>query len=146
MDCSAEEELQVLKAIPGIVLAIALSCSACVMALASDKVPPAVQAEFARFMTKFRVALKANDAAAVAALTKLPFPGDASIGVAAQFQAKTYKESFSPKNRACIRRGNAIYALNDARDDTYAIFCGQLIFTFTRTPAGFLLTDIDMND
>src|SRR6478609_7722857 len=107
---------------------------------------PALQKEFDGFIEKFRAALKANDSAGVAAMTRLPFMNDSAIRDAAQFRAKTYATSFTAKNRACIQRGKAVYDRDPANNDSYSVFCGDLIFTFTRTPAGFLFTDIDAND
>ena len=108
---------------------------------------PAVQKEFADFIAKFRSALKKNDAAAVAALTRLPFMADKSIGDAAQFRAKIYRDSFTAKTRTCIQRAKPVYDRDGQNTDYYSIFCGEEIYVFTRTPdAGFLFTDIGVND
>ena len=135
-----------MKFLPVIVFAIALLHGAAAMAGSPEKAPAAVQSDFNGFIAKFGAALKANDAVAVAGMTKLPFMGDAAVSDAAQFRAKIYKDSFSAKNRACLRHGPAVYARNEAHDDSYSVFCGDLIFTFTQGPDGFQLTDIDMND
>jgi len=107
---------------------------------------PALQKEFDGFIEKFRAALKANDSAAVAGMTRLPFMNDSTIRDAAQFRAKTYASSFTTKNRACLQRGKAIYDRDQDKNDSYFVFCGELIFVFTKTPAGFLFTDISVND
>jgi hypothetical protein len=107
---------------------------------------PALQKEFGGFIGKFRAALKANDSAAVAGMTKLPFMADASIGDAAQFRAKTYPSTFTAKNRTCLQRGKAVYSRDGLGMDNYFIFCGDLIFVFTKTPEGFLFTETGMND
>jgi hypothetical protein len=104
---------------------------------------PALQKEFDGFIGKFRAALKTDDSAAVAGMTRLPFEG---IRDAAQFRAKTYPTTFTAKNRACIQRGKAVYDRDGENNDNYFIFCGQLIFVFTRTPTGFLFTEVGMND
>jgi hypothetical protein len=70
---------------------------------------PALQKEFDGFIEKFRAALRTNDSAAVAGMTRLPFMNDSAIRDAAQFRAKTYPTSFTAKNRACIQRGKAVY-------------------------------------
>ena len=130
-----------------ILLAAALVQLAPAFAQAPKKVAsPALQKEFAGFMEKFRAALKANDSAAVAGMTRLPFMNDGSTRDAAQFREKIYKTFFTAKNRACIQGGKAIYDRDGNNNDYYSIFCGQHIFVFTKTPAGFLLTDIGMND
>ena len=108
---------------------------------------PALQKEFDGFIEKFRAALRTNDSAAVAGMTRLPFMNDNAIRDAAQFGAKTYRTSFTAKNRACIQRGKAVYGRDDYKNDYYSVFCGdELIFVFTKTPAGFLFTDISVND
>lgn len=106
----------------------------------------AVQKEFGDFIGKFRAALKANDAAAVAAMTRLPYMGDASIADAAQFRAKAWPTDFTAKNRACLQRTKPVYDRDGARNEVYAIACGGSIFTFTKTPSGFQLTDVDIAD
>jgi hypothetical protein len=108
--------------------------------------PPAIQAEFDGFIAKFRSALKADDSAAVAGLTLLPFQNDASISNAAQFREKIYLSDFTPENRECIEREDAVYDRDGNDNNVYSIFCGELIFVFTKTASGFRLTDIGVND
>jgi hypothetical protein len=131
-----------------IVLAAALVHAAPAFAQAPKKAvaSPALQKEFDDFIGKFRAALKANDSAAVAGMTRLPFMNDGSIGDATQFREKVYKRDFTAKSRACIQRGKAVYDRDGENNDNYFIFCGELIFVFTRTPAGFLFSEIGMND
>jgi hypothetical protein len=105
---------------------------------------PALQREFVGFIAKFRAALKANDSGAVAGMTRLPFEG--VYRDVAQFRAKAYPEFFTAKNRACIQRAKAVYDRDGENNDNYFIFCGDLIFTFTKTPAGFLFTETGHND
>ncbi len=107
---------------------------------------PALQKEFDGFIEKFRAALKANDSAAVAGMTRLPFEYDGSIRDATQFRARAYPLAFTAKNRACIQRGKAIYDRDGENNDNYFISCGNLIFVFTKSPAGFLFTEISAND
>ena len=108
--------------------------------------PPELQKEFDGFVGKFRAALKANDSAAVAGMTRLPFMADSSIRDAAQFRAKTYPAIFTAKHRACLQRGKAVYDRDGENNDNYFIFCGQTIFVFTKTPTGFLFTETGVND
>ncbi|MBX3533763.1 MAG: hypothetical protein KF826_05375, partial [Xanthobacteraceae bacterium] len=70
----------------------------------TDVASPALQKEFEAFIAKFRAALKANDASAIAEMTKFPFGADPSVD-AAQFRAKTYRSIFNAKIRTCIQRG-----------------------------------------
>ena len=72
-------------------------------------------------------------------MTRLPFGDDGSIRDATQFRAKAYPLNFTAKNRACIQRGKAVYARDGENNDNYFIFCGELIFVFTKTPAGSFL-------
>ena len=131
-----------------IVLAAALVHLAPAFAQAAKKVvaSPALQKEFDGFIGKFRTALKANDSAAVVGMTRLPFMNDGSIGDDAQFREKVYKPDFTAKNRACIQRGKAVYDRDGENNDNFFIFCGELIFVFTKTPAGFLFTEVGVND
>ena len=135
-----------MKLLLRIALAAALVHLAPAFAQAPKKASPALQQEFDGFMEKFRAALKANDSAAVAGMTRLPFMNDSAIRDAAQFRAKTYPTSFTAKNRACIQRGKAVYDRDGENNDNFFIFCGQQIFVFTKTPAGFLFTEIGVND
>ena len=59
---------------------------------------------------------------------------------------KTYPSTFTAKNRTCIQRGKAVYDRDGENNDNYFIFCGNEIFTFTKTPAGFLFTEVGVND
>ena len=137
-----------MKILSRIVLAAALVHLAPAFAQAPKKAvaSPALQKEFDGFIAKFRAALKANDFAAVASMTRLPFDNDGSARDAAQFRAKAYPRVFTAKNRACIQRGKAVYDRDGENNDNYFVFCGQLIFVFTKTPAGFLFTDVGAND
>ena len=54
--------------------------------------------------------------------------------------------STAEKSRVLSRNGKAVYDRDQENNDNYFIFCGNLIFTFTKTPAGFLFTDIGVND
>ena len=132
-----------------IVLAAALVLAAPAFAQAAPKnaiASPALRLEFDGFIGKFRAALKANDSAAVAGMTRLPFMQDASTRDAAQFRDKVYKRDFTAKKRACIQRAKAVYGRDGENNDNFFIFCGEDIFTFTKTPAGFLFTEIGVND
>ena len=137
-----------MKILLRIVLAAALAQLAPAFAQAPKKAvaPPGLQKEFDGFIAKFRAALKANDAAAVAGMTRLPFMNNDSIRDAAQFREKVYKPDFTAKSRACIQRAKAVYDRDQENNDNYFIFCGKDIFAFTKTPAGFLFTEVGVND
>ena len=131
-----------------IALAVALGHLAPALAQAPKKAvaSPALQKEFDGFIARFRAALKANDSAAVAGMTRLPFMNDSSIRDAAQFREKIYKPELTAKNRACIQRRKAVYDRDGENNENYFIFCGETIFGFNKTPTGFLFADIGMND
>jgi hypothetical protein len=131
-----------------IVLAAALLHLAPAFAQAPKKAvaPPAVQKEFDGFIGTFRAALKANDSAAVAGMTRLPFMNDGATLDAAQFREKIYERDFTAKNRACLQRGKAFYNHDDEDNENFFIFCGNQIFVFTKTRAGFLFTDGGMRN
>jgi hypothetical protein len=131
-----------------IAVAIALVCSASAFAQAPKKTvaPPGLQAEFDAFFVKFRAAVKANDSAAVATMTKLPFQRDEAYADAAKFRAKAYPTIFTAKKRACLQRQKGVYDRDGENNDNYFVFCGQDIFVFTKTSSGFLFTEIGVND
>lgn len=131
-----------------IAVGIALVVPACAVAQTSKKAvaPPALQGEFDNFIVKFRAAVKANDSAAVAGMTHLPFHQDESYRDAAQFRAKAYPTIFTAKNRACLQRKKAVYDRDGQGTDNYFVFCGEDIFVFAKTPSGFLFKEIGAND
>ena len=135
-----------MRILSGIVVVTALLQLAPAFAQGPGKAAPAVQKEFDGFIARFRAALKANDATAVAALTRLPFMADDTVRDVAQFLAKAYPRDFTAKNRACLQRTTPVHAVDGNKNDVYSVICGGSIFTFTRTPAGFLFTDLDTND
>ena len=137
-----------MKMITGFALAATLAVLAPAAAQAPKKAvaSAALRQEFDGFIAKFRAALKANDSAAVASMTRFPYGSDRSIRDAAQFRAKSYPHDFNAKSRACIQRSKAVYDRDGENNDNYFIFCGEDIFIFTKTPAGFLLTEVGVND
>jgi hypothetical protein len=137
-----------MKALMTLVLAASFVHLAPALAQAPKKAvaSPELQKEFDGFIAKFRVALKANDPAGVVAMTRLPFMADSSVRDAAQFRSKIYATSFTAKNRSCLQRSKAVYDRDGENNENYFIFCGNSIFSFTKTPAGFLFTEIGQND
>jgi hypothetical protein len=129
-------------------LAVSLTPFAPALAQAPKKATASaeLQKEFDGFITKFRVAVKANDAAAVAGMTRLPFMADGSVRDAAQFRSKIYASSFTAKNRACLQRSKGVYDRDGENNENFFVFCGNEIFVFTKTPAGFQFTEVGQND
>ena len=129
-------------------VALMLLAPACALAQApKNPTPPReTQAAFDGFIAKFRAALKANYSATVAGMTKLPFMGEKTNSDAAQFRANAYPQFLTAKNRACLQKKKAVYDRDGDGNDNFFIFCGESIFTFTKTPSGFLFTDVGAND
>ena len=116
-------------------------------AQAQNSVAPAsLRQEFDSFLMKFRAALKANDAAAVAGMTRLPFMGDPASGDAVRFRAKIYPDLFPANVRRCLARSKPAYDRDQQGNDNFHIICGEEIFYFTKKPQGFLFTEVGMND
>lgn len=108
--------------------------------------PVTLRQEFDAFLAKFRAALKANDPAAVAGMTQLPFMKNDYYGDVTQFPTKGYPDLFPPKVRRCIANSNATYDRDQEGNDSFHISCGEEIFVFKKTPQGFLFTEVGMND
>jgi hypothetical protein len=126
--------------------ALLLAAPAFAQTTAPAKAPAALQQEFTGFIARFRAALKDNDAAAIAGMTRLPFPyGEAKLD-AAQFRTTAYPKLFTAKARGCLQREKATYDRDPEKSDNFFVFCGQSIFVFTKTPAGFLFTEVGAND
>jgi len=132
-------------ALAGLVL-LAVGQHAAAQSTGTAKPPAGLQQEFDGFIARFRAALKANDAAAVTEMTRLPFFHNHAMVDAAQFRAKAYPTYFTASARRCLQRSKAVYDRDGESNDTYLVFCGERIFVFTRTPAGFLFTDVGVDD
>lgn len=136
-----------MKFLLSLVLAATLATPAIAAPAPKDPVAsPELQKEFASFIEKFRAAVKANDPAAVAGMSKMPFVNHTDMRSAAEFRDKVYKTNFTPKVRACIQRAKAVYDRDGDNNDNFFIFCGDEIYIFTKTPTGFQFTEIGVND
>ena len=111
-----------------------------------DKASPALQKEYSAFMEKFRAGLRANDVAAVTAMTRFPYFWDNAHRDAAFFRTSVYSKIFTPRVRDCVQRGRGVYDKDGLNNDNFFVFCGQLIVIFTKTPQGFLMTETGVND
>lgn len=101
--------------------------------------------EYNQLIVKFRGALKANDGAAVAAMTKFPFCWN-KFRDAAYFRKNIYAKVFTSRVRACIARGKGVYARDQEGGENFIIFCGQEMFLFTKTSAGFRFSETGVNN
>jgi hypothetical protein len=136
-----------MKFLLSLILAAALAAPALAAPAPKDPVAsPELQKEFNSFIEKFRAAVKANDPAAVAGMSKMPFLSHTDEYGAAEFRDKVYKTNFTPKVRACLQRAKAVYGRDGEKNDNFFINCGDAIYTFTKAPAGFQFTEIGAND
>lgn len=108
--------------------------------------PPAVAAEFRQFLTGFRQALRANDASAVAALTRLPIYYDDAHRDRAYFESRIYRQMFTQRNRTCLQTARAVYDKDGEGTEGFSLFCGDTIFIFTKKADGFRFEGTHPND
>lgn len=109
------------------------------------RVPADLQKDYDQFIARFRVALKANDAAAVTQMTKFPFYAG-EMRDAAYFQKNLYGKIFPAKIRTCLARGKGVYDRAPNGEDNFTLFCGEDLFLFTKTPEGFRFAEGGVND
>jgi hypothetical protein len=95
---------------------------------------------FPAFWHGFAAAAKKPDTAALASMTVL----GAGLSDATTFP-QFYRETLKPHLR-CLAGAHPIYGKEENGHGEYTAFCGQLIFVFTRTAAGWRLTDISPDD
>ena len=56
------------------------------------------------------------------------------------------RTAMPPTRYPKAERSKAVYSRVGKNNDNFFIFCGEDIFVFTRTPAGFLFTEVGVND
>ncbi len=125
--------------------AFAVAVAAPAVQAQPDRAPAEVQKSYDRFITGFRTALKADDSAAVTELTLFPFYWG-EMRDAAYFRKNIYAKVFTRKARDCIARGRGLYARDGLGKDNFTIVCGEDLFVFTGTPAGFRFSEVGVND
>jgi hypothetical protein len=114
-------------------------------AQAQDRAPAQVQKEYDVFIAGFRAALKANDRAAVTAMTRFPFYWN-EMKDAVYFEKNLYGKVFTPKVRNCLARARGYYTRDPQGTDTFTHICGESLFLFSRTPEGFRFIEEGVND
>jgi hypothetical protein len=114
-------------------------------AQAQDRAPAQVQKEYNVFIASFRAALKANDRAAVTAMTRFPFPWN-EMRDAVYFEKNVYAKIFTPKVRNCLARAKGFYNRDPEGAETFTHFCGESLYLFARTPDGFRFAEEGVND
>lgn len=96
---------------------------------------------FAPFWAQFKAAVANKDKEAIAGMTKFPvFYRDKLTR--ADFMKK-FDVIFSAKVRKCFQSAKP---MKDGNRESYAVFCGDDIFTFQRDGGRYLFTDVDVND
>lgn len=105
---------------------------------------PAKADDFPLFWSAFAKAAAENDKAAIQAMIKFPF-FDGEIRQASEFD-KIYKADFSSKARACLAKARPVKEKDGDQKDTYAVTCGERIYSFTKQGSVWRLSDLGVND
>jgi hypothetical protein len=117
------------------------------LALLALAAPPALAAtagDFGAFWKAFAAAAGKDDQAALARMTILG-PGldpNLSPPTFAAFHAA----HLGPTARRCLTRATPVRDEGGDGVVTYDVFCGQVIYSFSWTAAGWKLTDMGVND
>jgi len=102
---------------------------------------PSKPETFASFWKTFKAAIARNDKEAIADVTKLPFLYDSQERDRAGF-LKIYGQLFTRKVRRCIATAKPV-----KEGDSYDLFCGELIFYFSKDTAGkYQFREFGVND
>ncbi|HEX6729964.1 MAG TPA: hypothetical protein VF074_08130 [Pyrinomonadaceae bacterium] len=103
---------------------------------------PTSDPSFNAFWVQFKDAIAKNDKNRVADLTKLPFMLRNIDQDRAGF-IKEYPSLFTPRMRRCIPRAKVT---KEYQGDGYEIFCGELIFYFSKVDGVWKFTEVGVND
>jgi len=95
---------------------------------------------FPAFWAQFKAAVQKRDKEAVARMTKFPFMGQ--YHSKAEF-IKGYALILDERTRRCFSKAKPV---KDDKGDSYSVFCGEEIFTFSKANGEYRFTDIGMND
>ena len=95
---------------------------------------------FAAFWLRFKTAVAADDRAAVASMTKLPFLLEGKELNRDGF-IKRYNQLFDRKVKRCFARGKTI-----KDGDGFSLFCGETIFLFGKVGGEYRFLEIGVND
>lgn len=127
-------------------LALAVLSGGSALAQRDPPAPPAVQAEFRAFIAEFRKALRANDASAVASLTRMPIYYDDANRDRSYFETRIYRQMFTQRDRNCLQTTRAVYDQRPGENGYYILFCGDTMFIFTKKEDGFRFEGTHPND
>jgi hypothetical protein len=96
--------------------------------------------QFDLFWAKFKAALRKDDAAAIANMTKLPYILESKQLNRQQF-VQSYSKIFPSSVKKCLLKETA-----QKDKDSYMFFCGEQIFVFSKTKGQYLFVEIGAND
>jgi hypothetical protein len=99
-----------------------------------------VSQSFKTFWMKLKTAVAANDREAVASMTKLPFLFD-NQDLNREGFIKRYDEIIDRKARRCFAREKPL-----REQESYEIFCGQMIYYFSQDNGEWKFVSIGVND
>jgi hypothetical protein len=97
---------------------------------------------FAAFWPTFAAAAGKDDAKALASMVALG-PG---LGDAGGSFAKFHAVNLGPAARRCLAKAKPTRDVDPQGTLTYAAFCGQMIYVFTKVGGAWKLTDLGAND
>jgi hypothetical protein len=122
---------------------LAIAVAMVTTSLAAAATPPAVG--FSAFYKLFAAAADKDDQKVLAGFTVLG-PGIDDNDVPLTF-AKVHRLYLTPKERRCLAKGKPVRGVDGTGAVNYSVFCGQLIYVFTRpNAAGWRLTDLSPDD
>jgi hypothetical protein len=119
------------------VLALALTLGAGASARAADD-------GFAAFWKAFAAAVGKDDKAALASMTTLN-PGLDDNDTPLTF-AKVHAALLKPAERTCLAKAKPRRQVDGTGATGYAVFCGQVIYGFSKTGGVWRFTDSSPND
>ncbi len=97
---------------------------------------------FAAFWPPFAAAAGRDDAKALAAMIVLG-PGLGDDGTSF---AKFHVRHLGPAARRCLARAKPLRDVSPQGAVSYSVFCGEVIYVFSKTAGGWQLTDLGAND
>jgi hypothetical protein len=123
--------------------ALAAAAAAALAFASAAAAAPAVPVDpgWSDFWRTFAAAAAKDDQVTLAKLTQLG-PG---IGDENTF-AKVHHDYLKPSQRTCLAKGHPTRDIDGDGNVNYAVFCGHLIYVFSRTHAGWQWTDMSPDD
>jgi hypothetical protein len=120
-----------------LIAAFALALGAAAQAAPATPVDPG----WSDFWRSFTAAAAKDDQATLARLTQL----GAGMGDDNTF-AKIHRDYLKPSQRTCLAHGRPTRDVDQEGGINYSVFCGHLIYVFTKTSAGWQWTDMSPDD